>query len=95
LRDLLCCHEFVHIPVRSTEVLPGRAGLAHEIDAGCAQLRYRSREITYRKAGDRAGIEVLLASIACVENHDVVPVGSVNTQNPGSACVSRRPSTRE
>ena len=68
-------HKLVHVAVGSTEVLPGGAELAQELDTRRAQLRDRLGQIRDLEANHRASRKMLFARVVPTEHFHVLPIG--------------------
>ena len=72
--------ELVYVAVGPAEVLPGRSGLAQQLDADSSQFVDGRREVTHSEAGNRTGAEMLLAGVTVAEYLDVAAVWGL--ENP-------------
>src|ERR1700683_3133340 len=73
----LAGHDLVDVPVRPAEVLPGRTGLAEQLDTGEPQLVHGRGQVADGESDHRAGGEVILARVVRAKHLDVAPVGKL------------------
>ena len=67
--------EFVNVSVGTPKMLPRRAGLAEEFDAGRPHFCHCRGEVTHGEADDRTHVEVFFTAAVYVEDLDVAAIG--------------------